>query len=312
MSAPWLSVLMPIHRGAATLPRTLASLNGQGPGIEVIAVVQDGRDGSRAMLEAVPGLRLIDAPGSTSWMQNTNIALRAAKAPLVTMLHQDDLWRPGHGAALRAAAQSPASLWICGADLIDAEDRTVGRMAPPFGPAPRQIVGAEALRHLLVQNTVALPSAMFSRAAALREGGLDETLWYTADWDLWLRLARSGPVAWDPAARVAFRIHAGSLTLTGSRDGAGFRQQLETPVARHLVALPAPERARIGRLAQSSNALNAALAGAYHGQRGDLARALRGIAALGPRGWHDFLRDTQIVARIWPRLRLTLQKRGAA
>lgn len=312
MTTPWLSVLMPIYKGAATLPRTLASLEGQGLGIEMIAVVQDGTDGSRAMLQAVPGLRIIDAPDSTSWMQNTNIALRAAQAPQVTMLHQDDLWRPGHGAALRAAAQSPASLWICGADLVNATDRIVGRMAPPFGPTPRRIESPEALRHLLVQNTVALPSAMFRRDAALREGGLDEKLWYTADWDLWLRLARSGPLAWEPAARVAFRIHAGSLTLTGSRDGAGFRQQLETPVARHLEALPPQDRLRIGRLARSSNALNAALAGAYHGQSSELSRALLGIASLGPCGWRDFLRDTQILNRTLPRLRLKLQRRGAA
>lgn len=65
MTTPWLSVLMPIYKGAATLPRTLASLEGQGLGIEMIAVVQDGTDGSRAMLQAVPGLRIIDAPDST-------------------------------------------------------------------------------------------------------------------------------------------------------------------------------------------------------------------------------------------------------
>lgn len=185
-------------------------------------------------------------------------------------------------------------------------------MAPPFGPKPRLIEGIEALKHLLVQNTVALPSVMFRRDDALRDGGLDATLWYTADWDLWLRLMRSGPVAWEPTPQVAFRIHAGSLTLTGSRDGAGFRQQLETPVARHLSALPQQDMQRIGRLARRSNALNAALAGAYHGQSGDLARALGGVATLGPKGWHAFLRDTQIVHRTVPRLKLKLHKRGPA
>lgn len=312
MMEPWLSVLMPIYNGAATLPRTLASLAGQGDGIEVIAVVQASEDGSREILQAIPGLRIIDAPNSQNWMENTNIALREARAPLVTMLHQDDLWRSGRGAALKAAAQTPASLWISGADFVDAKDRIVGRMAPPFGATPRLIEGAEALQHLLVQNTVALPSAMFRRDDALRDGGLDETLWYTADWDLWLRLARSGPVAWEPAAQVAFRIHAGSLTLTGSKDGAAFRRQLETPVARHLAALQPQDMQRVGRLARRSNELNAALAGAYHGQSGDLVRALRGIAALGPKGWRAFLRDTQIVNRTMPRFKLKLQKQGRA
>lgn len=313
MTAPWLSVLMPVYNGAATLGRTLDSLVGQGPGIEVIAVDQASSDGSRALLEARAGqldLTIIDAPESRSWMRNTNIALKAANGPLVTMLHQDDLWRPGRAEALRlmAAAEPEARLWLHAAEYIDADDRVIGRAAPPFGGRARLIGGAEALTHLLVQNTVALPAAMFRRDDALSAGGLDEDLWYTADWDLWLSLARRGPVAWTPAPLAAFRVHRGSLTVTGSRDGQAFRQQLEIPLARHLPALPEADGARVGRLARLSNELNAGLAGAYHGSDAGLRRTVLRIAALGPAGWRAFLRDTNIVGRVLPRLRLKLRK----
>ncbi|WP_238368504.1 glycosyltransferase [Mesobacterium pallidum] len=306
MSDPWLSVLMPIHKGAATLPDTLASLFGQRDGVEVIAVVQDGSDGSRDLLLRA-GVTVIDAPDSQSWMENTNIALSAARAPLVTMLHQDDLWRPGRAEALRqmAEAHPNAALYLHAADYVDATGARVGRAAPPFGRKARLIDGQEALRHLLVQNTVALPAAMFRRDTALKLGALDPDLWYTADWDLWLRLAQAGPIAWDPRALAAFRIHGGSLTLTGSRDAQGFRAQLAAPVARHLKALPEDVANRVGRLADLSNALNAALAGRFHDQQGaGLGRIALRLLALGPTGWHAFLRDTNILGRVLPRLKL--------
>lgn len=312
MTDPWLSVLMPIYNGAATLGRTLSSLQGQGAGIEIIAVVQSGDDGSRALLQAVPGVRIIEAPESTNWMQNTNIALRAARAPLITMLHQDDVWRTGRAAALKRAAEKPAGLWVHGAEYIDAADRVVGHIGPPFGAKARLLESGEALRHLLVQNTIALPAAMFRREEALRAGGLDETLWYTADWDLWLRLARTGPVAWEPEARVAFRIHANSLTVTGSRNAADFAQQLEIPVARHLEVLPPSEIEGVARLAQLSNALNVALAGAYHGQGKSIGHVLWEILATGPIGCWRFLRDTQILRRLAPRLKMKIQMMGRA
>jgi len=313
MSGPWLSVLMPVFNGAATLERTLDSLARQSEGIEVIAVDQASGDGSRALLQARAAdlnLTIIDASESRSWMRNTNIALKAARAPLVTMLHQDDLWRPNRADALRRMAeeQPGVRLWLHAADYIDAEDRVIGRAAPPFGPRPSVLTGADALTHLLVQNTVALPSAMFRREDALSFGGLDETLWYTADWDLWLRLARLGRVSWMPEALAAFRVHRGSLTMTGSRDGPAFREQLEIPLARHLPALPAEESARVGRIAGLSNELNAALAGAYHDNGADLRATLLRIVALGPKGWRVFLRDTNIIGRVLPRLRLKLRK----
>jgi hypothetical protein len=309
VTAPWLSVLMPVYNGAVTIPATLASIENHGPGIEVIAVDQASRDGSRDLLRTWSGrldLRIVDAPDSDSWMRNTNIALAEAKAPLVTMLHQDDLWRPGRGAALKAMAAlwPEARLWLHAADYVDARGRKVGRFAPPFGPAPALLDGERALERLLVQNTVALPAAMFRRDDALALGGLDETLWYTADWDLWLRLAQLGPVAWRPDPLAAFRVHAGSLTIGGSSDTQGLRQQLAVPLERHLSALPPRTARQVGRLAALSNACNLCLAGAYHGRAAPYGRTLLGLIALGPLGWHRFLRDTNIIGRVAPRLRL--------
>lgn len=309
MTTPWLSILMPVYNGAETLPRTLESLADQVQGYEVIAVVQSCEDESLSILQAhrqCLNLRIIEVSQDSNWMRNTNVALAEARAPFVTMLHQDDLWRPGRAAILMEMADSApgARLWVHAADYVDDEDEIVGRFAPPFGSQPKQISSVEALSHLLVQNTVALPAAMFRREDAMASGGLDESLWYTADWDLWLRLARLGPVAWNPSALAAFRIHAESQTIHGSREADGFRKQLAIPVERHIGALPLEDVDRVSQLARISNELNASLAGAFHGHRVDKWRLGRKILLLGPLGWYRFFRDTNIVGRVIPRLKL--------
>ena len=59
---------------------------------------------------------------------------------------------------------------------------------------------------------------MFSRAAAIEVGGLDPDLWYTADWDFWLKLAAAGPTAYLPRPLAGFRIHAQSQTAVRSKS----------------------------------------------------------------------------------------------
>ncbi len=312
MTRPWLSVIMPIFNGHATLDTALSSLAGQCDGLEIIAVGQASTDGSRDLLQAAQirlPIRIIDNPDGSSWTENTNIGLHEARAPLITMLHQDDVWSPGRAALLKdmAGRHEEVDIWAHGADLIDEHGATVGQMCPPFGTARRVLTSEEAMSHLIVQNTLALPAVMFRRDAALHKGGLDEALWYTADWDLWLSLAQNG-LAWDPGHASAFRIHANSLTMTGSRNLQSFKRQLEIPLDRHLVHLPDRLRRRARRRAEAANALNVCLAGLHHRSLRGVGSALRKAFMLGPNEWSDFLMTTQIVNRLAPRMKLAKKK----
>lgn len=313
MMWPWLSVIMPIFNGSATLNTALSSLAGQCDGIEVVAVDQGSTDGSREILQVAQNrlpIRIINNPEGNSWTENTNIGLQAARAPLITILHQDDIWLPGRAALLKdmSTRDQDVDIWGHGADLTDANGKTVGKMSPPFGDVRGVLSAEEALLHLIVQNTLALPSVMFRRDAALRKGGLDETLWYTADWDLWLSLAQNG-VAWDPTHASAFRIHQNSQTITGSRNLQSFKRQLDVPLDRHLVHLPDQLTKRARRRAEAANAINVCLAGLHHGSLHGFGSALRRFCFLGPFEWRNFLTTTQLMNRVLPRLKLRL-KRG--
>ena len=87
---------------------------------------------------------------------------------------------------------------------------------------------------MLVQNFISMPAPLFSREAALRVGGLDEDLWYTADWDFWLKLAAVGKTIYVPRALSAFRIHPHSQTVERSTQTDDFRRQLAIVLEKHI------------------------------------------------------------------------------
>jgi hypothetical protein len=306
---PWLSVLMPVYNGARTLDATLASVVDQAEGIEFILVDQNSTDDSVSIATSFAGridLRIVPAPKNTNWVQNTNLALSLARAPRATLLHQDDTWRPGRAGLLRRmfGDYSDAALWLHAADYIDEAGRVIGRQAPPLGQKPRVVDASELLSVLMVQNTIAIPAAAFPVDAARAIGGLDERLWYTADWEFWLALAERGKTAWEPCRAAGFRLHSASLTLSGSADLASFAAQLEAPVARHVEALDRDAREAVLAMARASNAVNIWLAAGFHGAQRPLWPVVSALLALGPLSWLPFLHRSRILQRVQPRLKL--------
>jgi hypothetical protein len=159
---------------------------------------------------------------------------------------------------------------------------------------------------LLVQNFVAIPTPVFTKTAWESCGGMDQALWYTADWDLWLKLASYGPVIYHEEVTTGFRIHAGSLTVMGSRNLDDFTSQMETVLNRHLPLIGENSRA-VERAARASIAVNTALASASAGSPRFLWRAASEVLSLGPYGLQRYLRDSRLVERVAPRVRAKLK-----
>jgi hypothetical protein len=173
----------------------------------------------------------------------------------------------------------------------------------PFTPGRYQ--GRDVATTLIVQNTIAVPAPVFRRDVFLAVGGMDDALWYTADWDLYLKLALAGDVLVRDGATTGFRLHGGSLTMTGSRDIADFRAQHRVVLDRHLPTLRPLADGREAR-AMASLTVNCALAQASRGRPGELTGAAARVAALGPLGWARFLRETSLYDRVGARVRLRL------
>jgi hypothetical protein len=118
------------------------------------------------------------------------------------------------------------------------------------------------LERLLVQNFIALPAPLFRRETALEVGGLQEDLWYTADWDFWLKLAAVSRTVYLPMPLTGFRIHARSQTIRRSTQADEFRRQLEVVLEKHLEASDPDD---VSEVARFSAQMNVFLAATVHG-----------------------------------------------
>ena len=172
----------------------------------------------------------------------------------------------------------------------------------PIGhPVPMQTLAAR----LLVQNFISAPAPVFKKAAWLASGGLDKTLWYTADWDMWMKLAVPGPVLYHKEATTGFRIHGDSLTVMGSRNLADFTAQMESVLIRHLPKI-GPQARAVERAARASIAVNTALAAVAAGNPRRLPGAIAALLRLGPGGLSRYVHHSRILERVTLRLRAKL------
>ena len=304
--APWLSVLMPTFNGARFVAAALDSIVEQGDaGIEVVVADDGSTDSTLELVRRYQdrlAVRFVQEARVGNWVAGTNVALRAAQGEYVCLLHQDDLWLPGRAAAVREAR--PFSLLVHPVLFIGTGGQRLGHWRPPL--AAGTVAPDEFIERLLVQNFLASPSPVFPREAALPHG-LDEALWYLADWDLWLRLGARGPIRSLAEPLAAFRIHPASQTLSRERTEEELRAQHHTVLARHFppwaAKVPARRAERVRAAADFSVAINVALAEAWRGKFGAAAELLPGFLRLGPVGWARYLRDSRLPERVWARLR---------
>jgi len=300
---------MPSYCGEQWIDAALRSVAAQETdGIEVLAI--DGSptpttlDIARRYSDRL-NLRVFERRDLTSWHAKTNFGVEVAEASHLCWLGVDDLWLPGRAVAVRAwiEAAPDVSLHLAPSAIIDRHGRKLGVWRCPL-PSNGALPSALVTERLLVQNFVAAPAPVFRKDAWLACGGLDEELWYTADWDMWLKLAARGSVCHHDDMTIGFRIHGGSLTVTGSRAVADFAQQMQIVVDRHLSRLCASKG--VERAARASIAVNTALASASTGDFSGLLKAASGVLRLGPRGIRRYLRDSRIVDRVVPRVRAKL------
>ena len=306
-AAPWLSVILPVYRGEEWLSRTLASI-ATDPGIEVVIIDSSPNANSMAIIKSYADrlrLLIIDPKGVDGCSPKTNLGVREASASHVAWLCQDDLWLPGRATAVRRwiDACPDAVLHLAPTAIIDRHDQVRGIWRCPLKEDNAVVEPASLFERLLVQNFVAVPSPIFRRDAWLACGGLDVDLWYTGDWDIWLKLCGRGAVVHHKEVTAAFRIHGSSATTTGSRESGDFEEQHRIVVDRHLAAIPSNCRAAVRRLAETSISVNVALALAANGERRAALRALKSVVALGPVDVARYFHRSRIVDRVLPRLR---------
>ncbi len=307
VTRPWLSIVLPTFNGQLYLRECLDSIARQHcEGIELIAVDDGSTDQTLRLLrefsERLP-MKIVGRPHCGNWVANTNFGFSLASGEYLGILHQDDCWLPGRLTALAQVTRRrpSAALVVHPVWFIDGRGRRLGLWRCPLPTQRGALPAALVVPRLLVQNFIAMPAPVFRSEAFRAVGGMDEDLWYTADWDLWLKLASYGGTLYCPTPLACFRIHGASQTVRRSCAADTFRGQLQSVLRRHRANLGSPGLARV---AQFSADVNVALAKRFHGGgRPSVGLLLRGIC-LGPTGLLWYIRNSRIAERVTARMRL--------
>jgi hypothetical protein len=303
---PWLSVVMPAYRGEEWIGQALASIAAEADeGVEILVIDGGPAPATREIAESFASrvrLRVIAREDLANWQGKVNLGVQMARSTHVCLLCVDDVWLAGRATAIRSwiNAAPCVALHLAPSTIIDRRGRKLGVWRCPL-PRLAELSFETVAERLLVQNFIASPAPVFRRDAWLECGGLDETLWYTADWDIWLKLAAAGPTLYHTENTCGFRIHAGSLTVTGGRNSADLEQQMRRVLDRYLPRLRSSSDT-LERAARTSIAVNVALASASSGSARGLRQALSSVLGLGLVGTLRFLRDSRLLERVAPRV----------
>lgn len=167
-----------------------------------------------------------------------NAALGSAETPLVTLAHQDDIYLPGHVAAVTTAFVASPSAVMAFTDYRELQgdalrplNRTllIKRVQREFGLLGRQAVASSAMKRAMLRfgNSIPCPAVTLNRDVAA-DFRFREDMRTNMDWDGWLRLAAlPGAFLYVRDALLLHRIHAGSETTACISDGLREREDLE-------------------------------------------------------------------------------------
>ena len=205
---PLVSVVVPTRNRARLLQRTLQSVLNQSTGDLEVIVVDDGSTDNPQAISAAsdPRVTVLRNPETTGVSRARNRGIAAARGEWIAFCDDDDLWAPTKLQEQLTAAGRASADWAYTGDVNVDDDLRVLSGGPPPDPAavlallPRGNPLASGGSNVVVRSTI-----------LAKVGGFDATLRRTEDWDLWIRIARTGPPAYVPRPLVAYRFHRGNV-----------------------------------------------------------------------------------------------------
>ena len=291
-SGPAVSVVIPCYNAGAYLAEAIASVRAQRrPADEIIVVDDCSTDGSAERAVSL-GARCLTTGQNSGPSRARNLGVQAAQGDIVAFLDADDWWEPGHVAAVAGLLERfpEAGVAFSMARASDDAGRQSARFIPENQPT-------DVFWICVRNNIVPQLSAAVRREAFQSVGGYNESMRYSEDYDLWLRLARRWPFVCTYEVTANYRAHGAQVSQRRDRILRGVFEAQH----RLLESLRREDEPNTQRLASEiRHTWQNALAGAWRSRDREYLRAALDLADLIPGGPEIKRRWRWRVRLLWP------------
>ena len=205
---PKVSVITPSYNQGRFLEASILSVLGQDyPNLEYIVVDGGSKDESLEIIKKYQDrLAWWVSEKDKGHADALNKGFSHATGEILAWLNSDDIYFPGAvSEAVSILINHPkVGMVYGGADLIDDEGATVGQFA-----------SKQTSYRQMLRGSVHIPQATtFFRTDLWRKvGPLDLSLFFSFDYDLWVKIAKVSQVLYVPKRWAKFRIHGEGKTI---------------------------------------------------------------------------------------------------
>jgi glycosyltransferase involved in cell wall biosynthesis len=191
-ASPKISVIIPTYNRRHILPRTIASVLTQDePDFELIVVDDCSTDDTRAYLASLtdPRIRVVAPPRNGGTAASRNLGLEAARAEVVALLDDDDIY-------LSRRLSAPLEIFAREPDVVATVSSSIklDRKGTQYVRMPELKLAPQAFEWALLCDLIGIEGTSITarRADAIAIGGFRSGMKWIDDREFLIRLARRG------------------------------------------------------------------------------------------------------------------------
>jgi glycosyltransferase involved in cell wall biosynthesis len=206
-TSPRVSIIIPTHNRSQLLRAAIDSVLAQTyPAIEIIVVDDGSTDDTASVMAQYAGQVTYIRQDNAGVAAARNTGFRASSGEYINFLDDDDTFMPTKiGRQVKVLEAHPE------VGLVHCRHQHVDEAGVPLD-AGWSVPEGHVLKELVCGCFLVVHAPLIRRQCLEQVGLFDETLPWTADWDLWLRIALAGyPFAHIQEPLCMYRIQRGSM-----------------------------------------------------------------------------------------------------